>query len=203
MEKMKMTSSQATETKELKGTSKSPLGSLSPDYRVRTSAGGHILDMPRVGLLELYAAGFTKNSNMTGPLRGVSRQVTYRTMYEIAMNIRKSQKEFPFGRGNDHGVMLVRDAENEYDSHAVHLKLWAQPGHPLHKMDGADLGYIPMRISEQICKHLNWFHGGKILSVSKGIHKKYYGARIQLHYSEQGRLHGTPLAKRFAKIMGD
>jgi hypothetical protein len=177
------------------------LGPKHPQYKTRTAQNGHILDLPEEGILELYPAGFTKPVN-SGERKGVNRQVVFRELWEIALRLEKEAKDFPFGKHQGHYVCLEPDEENPADPNAISLMLYADIGHPLRHLNGADLGYVPMRISDVVKANLNMFRDGKIKYVRNAVHKKHFGARLVLKYGDQAlSASRTLVAKRFRALM--
>lgn len=177
------------------------LGPKARNYTSRSAQNGHILDIPAEGILELYPAGFTKSVGH-GQWGGANRQVIYRTIYETALKLKKEEQDFPFGKGAGHYIELEPEEGNPHDPNATSIILYADKGHPLQHLDGADLGYIPMRISDVVRANLKMFRHGRIVYVRNMIHKRHYGARVRLYYGDQC----TPpsrslLSKRFRAIM--
>ena len=187
--------------KAVKTKHESILGPKAREYTTRSAQNGHILDIPAEGVLELYPAGFTKPVGK-GQWKGTNRQAVYRTIYETALNLQKEGQDFPFGKGSGHYVELEPEESNPHDPNAISVVLYADQGHPLHHLDGADLGYIPMRISDVVKANLRMFRHGKIVYVRNMVHKRHYGARVRLYYGDQCLPKSKSLlSKRFRAIM--
>lgn len=177
-------------------TNQSPLGSASQFYQVKKQSQGSILDIPNKGLLELYPAGYTKMSYRDN----ISRQDTYKRVYELAVQNTVEDQLFPFGK-DDHNIELVPDPESPYDTNAIHVILRTSGG-PLAELNGKDLGFIPRKINQNILQHIELIHGGRIYKVRANFHKKYYTAKVVFGYGANtfGKLSLSSMA-RFASIL--
>jgi hypothetical protein len=162
------------------GTSNSPLGIHSSAYRVKTSEKGSILDNPDLGLLEFYPAGYTKPDK-----DGQSRQEVYQAMYEDAVTRSKEEQLYPLGK-DSHDIILVPDFENPYDKNAMAVRLVVfNDSDPLYKYNGADIGFVPMKISAVLAPNRGMIKQGRILKVRNAVHAKYYSAKVVLSYGNQ------------------
>lgn len=189
--------SQTMEMKEM--IFKSPLGSQSQFYEVKTKQNGGIQDTPTKGTLEVYPAGYTKFSEKDDE----HRQDLYQKLWEESVTSHSEEKLFPFGK-KDHWIELVPNPENKFDPNAIHVVFRATPESPLAQLNGRDMGFIPMKISKMLKKNIKLINGGKILKVRSNFHKKYYTAKIVLGYGDTtfSSLDKTTMA-RFTAILNE
>lgn len=158
----------------------SVLGDLHRLYNGTRSKGksAGILDRPEDGLLEFYAAGYTKRS----PRDNLNRQVLHQALYEAAVTLGTEEDMFPFDE-HDHEVVLIPEPDNNFDQYALQVVLRANTG-PLSNMPGADLGYVPQKISRVLKNNLDMITGGRIYKVRTQWHKKHYTTKIVLAYGD-------------------
>jgi len=159
----------------------SPLGSASNIYLVKSNEHGAILDQPAKGLIELYPAGYTKPDR-----DGESRQKSYGIIYNTAVSLETEENLYPFKK-ETHKLVLLPDPLNPFDARAIHIILRANNKSPLHRLDGADLGFIPKKINTYILNALTnpdkvQLLSGRILKVKANFHKKYYSAKVIFPY---------------------
>lgn len=154
------------------------LGDVSKYYQTKTQEGGGILDEPHSGKIEMYPAGYTKPSNRDNR----PRQSVYQALWETAVSQSKESELYPFGI-EGHNVEIIHDPNNPHDKNALHLILRVGENSKLPRtLDGADLGFIPKKINQQILKKVDEIHGGRILKVKANFHGKYWGAKVVLGY---------------------
>lgn len=171
------------------------LGDLSSLYLIKKSETSGILDLPKEAQVELYPAGYTFRSERDN----ISRQQTYQELYEIAINLEVEDDINPFGTIN-HTLELVHDPLNKFDVNALHIILKAKTG-PLQYLDGRDLGFIPKKINPQVLSNKHMVSGGFIRKVRRGVHKKYFNAKVVVRY---GKKTATQIRlERFSGILED
>ena len=161
-------------------TQSSPLGSLSVYFKESSAQTGGIKDCPTQQCIELYPAGYTKPSKITGE----SRQEVHKLIWTAAQQLGKEELLFPF-EGLEHNIKLVREPENAYDKFAVRV-MFTSSDPKLALIHNRDLGYIPRKISKQIFTNLASISGGRILKVRENFHDKYYTTKIVLSYHPDG-----------------
>lgn len=158
------------------------------------------MDQPNKGILELYPAGYTKPSTFDK----VSRQEVHKAIYRIACDFGTEDQLYPFGKTGTHNIELVPIANNLYDPNATMIRLIADPNSLLGHLNGRDLGFIPMRISEMVKRSIAMFTGGAILKTREEVFGKYCQCKIILSYGEVKFASLDRTARnRFAAIMGE
>lgn len=157
-----------------------PLGGKAHLYLEKQPSKGSIHLKPREETLEFYPAGYTKVS----PLNGKNRQSTLQSLYEIAVHHKAENILYPFDEF-PYTLQLAHQRNNPKDPHAMYVVLRSPvPGSMIGHLDGCDLGYVPMRISEEVHKHMDLFNGGRILKIRANFHKKYYTCKVIFGYGQ-------------------
>jgi len=106
----------------------------------------------------------------------------YQALYERAVTLDQETHNYPLGTRH-HDIILVPDIGNPYDKHATLVKLQIYDEHdPLYQWNGADMGFIPMKISGLIAPNRAQLHSGRILKVKNAVHVKYYSAKVVMSY---------------------
>lgn len=157
---------------------KSPLAELGVSYLIKDSAHAGILLDPDNYTLEFYPKGYTQVSDRDNR----NRQLTLKAVWELAVTMGKEEMLYPF-ESVQHNIKLIHDRHNTVDKHAVRVILECPfNGSRLQHLDGMDLGFVPQRISKQLCARLSMINGGRILKIRANWHKRYYTAKVILGY---------------------
>lgn len=168
------TTSQRTDT---------PLGGIGKLYLEKKNSQGAIHLKPEEKTLELYPAGYTKNSSRDGN----NRQAALKSLYEIAVNMGTQDMLYPFEEV-PHNIKLVHQRNNPKDPYAMYVVIDAPvPGSMLGHLDGRDLGYVPLKVSEHVHKHGligGLITGGRILKIRANFHSKYYTCKVIFGYGD-------------------
>lgn len=173
----------------------SPLGNKSLAYLTAKPESASILLKSREQTLEFYPAGYTKPSSFMR----VSRQVNYMLAYELAVSNNREDKLYPISSSDYE--LEIRHVENSHDKYACLIVY--KPNESSH-LASWDLGYVPKRISKEICQNLNLINKGYILKVKANFNKRLYGCKVIFGYGNTFKAEdNSDLYSRFVDILED
>lgn len=147
-------------------------------------------------LLEVCPRAFSRPD-----LNGQDRQAAYKAMYEAAAALNIQDKDYPFGWTQTY-VDLVPEPTNKHDPNAIRIILRATKKSPLYQYNGADLGYIPQKISYAVTQHLKRINCVLIKEVYQQVHSKYYLCKIAMGY-DWNKLADPNVPTRFLGLLDD
>ena len=151
--------------------------------------------------LYIIPAGYTQRDS-----NGTNRRVTWRKLWEKAVELDSEREIYPLGYQNTHQVILRPEPSNQYDPYAIKVGIRfddiGKTPDGFRTQLWYDIGYIPKLISNIITSNCNMVTRGRLIGLYAEHPKDIYYGRIVLPYGEPKPTSKTKCnTKRFSAIL--